>query len=61
MNPAEHRHSPDRPDPSSRDGSGLITKSGRDKLSAIVVGSDQGRELRISRSQVIQPGAFTTA
>lgn len=38
-----------------------ITKSGRDKLSAIVVGSDQGRELRISRSQVIQPGAFTTA
>lgn len=24
MNPAEHRHSPDRPDPSSRDGSGLL-------------------------------------
>lgn len=38
---------------------GTITQSGRDKLSAIVVGSDQGRELRINRSQVIQPGAFT--
>lgn len=39
--------------------SGTITQSGREKLSAIVVGSDQGRELRISRSQVIQSGAFT--
>lgn len=38
---------------------GTITKSGRDKLTAIVVGSDQRRDLHISRSQVIQPGAFT--
>src|SRR5699024_2121176 len=38
---------------------GTITTSGRDKLSAIVIGSEQNRELRISRSQVIQPGAFT--
>jgi len=38
---------------------GTITKGGRDKLSAIVIGSEQNRELRISRSQVIQPGAFT--
>lgn len=36
-----------------------ITSSGRERLSAIIVGSDQMRELRIDRSQVIQPGAFT--
>lgn len=38
-----------------------MTPAGQDKLSAIIVGSEQMRELRISRAQVIQPGAFTTS
>jgi hypothetical protein len=35
-----------------------MTKAGQERLSGFIMGADMGQQLRISRSQVIRPGAF---